>query len=57
MDNFFKKYGAKLKTIALILILVIPFLLYTAAMHGSVFQIKLFLVIMIGTMLFIMKKG
>jgi hypothetical protein len=57
MDNFFKKHGEKLKTIALILMLVIPFLLYTAAMHGTVFQVKLFLVLMVGTMLFIMKKG
>jgi hypothetical protein len=57
MENFFKKHGAKLKSIALIFMLVIPFLLYTAAMHGSIFQVKLFLVLMIGTMLFVMKKG
>ena len=57
MDNFFKKHGAKLKTIALICMLAIPFLLYTAAMHGSIFQVKLLLVLMIGTMLFVLKKG
>ena len=57
MGNFFKKHDAELKTIALILMLVIPFLLYTAAMHGSIFQVKLFLALMIGTMLFVLKKG
>jgi hypothetical protein len=57
MDNFFKKHGATLKVIALIFMLIIPFFLYTAAMHGSIFQVKLFLVLMIGTMLFVLKKG
>ena len=57
MDNFFKKHGAKLKTIALVFMLVIPFFLYTAAMHGTIFQVKLFLALMIGTMLFVLKKG
>ena len=56
MDNFFKKHGATLKAIALIFMLIIPFFLYTAAMHGSIFQVKLFLVLMIGTMLFVLKK-
>ena len=57
MDNFFKKHGTKLKSLALILMLAIPFLLYTAAMHGSIFQVKVFLVLMIGTMLFVLTKG
>ena len=57
MNNFFKKHGAKLKTIALIFMLVIPFFLYVAAIYGSNFQVKLFLGLMIGTMLFVMKKG
>ena len=57
MDNFLKKHGPKLKTIALIFMLVIPFFLYTAAMHGSLFQVKLFLALMIGTMLFVLTKG
>ena len=57
MDNFFKKHGAKLKTIALVFMLVIPFFLYTAAMHGTIFQVKSFLALMIGTMLFVLKKG
>ena len=57
MENFFKKYSAKLKTIALIFMLVIPFFLYAAAMFGSIFQLKLSLALMIGTMLFVMKKG
>ena len=57
MDNFFKKHSAKLKSIALIFMLAIPFLLYTAAMHGSIFQVKVFLVLMIGTMLYVLIKG
>ena len=57
MDNFFKKYSSKLKTLALIFMLVIPFFLYAAAMHGSILQVKLFLAFMIGTMLFVLKKG
>lgn len=57
MDIFFKKYGAALKAIALIFMLIIPFFLYTAALHGSIFQVNLFLVLMIGTMLFVLKKG
>ncbi len=57
MDNFFKKHALKLKAIALILMLVIPFFLYTAAMQGSIVQIKLLLALMIGTMLFVLKKG
>jgi len=56
MDNFFKKHGPKIKTIALIFMLVMPFFLYTAAMHGSSFQVKLFLALMIGTMLLVLKK-
>lgn len=56
MNNFLKKHGPKLQTIALIFMLVIPFFLYTAAMHGSIFQVKLFLALMIGTMLFVLKK-
>ena len=57
MENFIKKHSAKLKTAALILMLVIPFLLYWAASQGSVFQVKLFLALMIVNMLFVMKKG
>ena len=56
MENFFKKHSAKLKGMALILMLVTPFFLYAAAMHGSIFQIKLFLVLMIGVMLFVLIK-
>ncbi len=42
MNKFFSKHSAKLKTTALILMLLIPFLLYAAALHGSAFQVKLF---------------
>ena len=57
MNNFLRKHSGKLKTTALILMLLIPFLLYAAALHGSVFQVKLFLVLMTGNMLFLMKRG
>ena len=57
MENFFKKHGAKLKSLALIFMLVIPFLLYSAAMHGSIFQVKIILALMAGTMLFVLIKG
>ena len=57
MENFFKKRGIKLKSLALILMLAIPFWLYTAAMHGSIFQIKLFLVLMGSVMLYVLIKG
>jgi len=57
MNNFLRKHSGKLKTMALILMLLIPFLLYAAALHGSVFQLKLFLALMTGNMLFLMKKG
>ncbi|NIP32950.1 hypothetical protein GWO25_03580 [Candidatus Saccharibacteria bacterium] len=57
MDNFFKKHSKKLNSIALILMLAIPFLLYSAAMHGLIFQVKILLVLMIGTMLYVLIKG
>ena len=57
MNDFFKKYNATLKSLALILMLGIPFLLYQTAMHGSVFQVKLFFGLMMANMLFVMKKG
>ena len=57
MDNFLKKHSARLKTTALILMLVIPFLLYAAALYNSIFQVKLLLALLIGTMLFVMLKG
>jgi hypothetical protein len=57
MENFLKKHGAKLNTIALVLMLVIPFLLYGAAIHGSNMGLKLFLGLMAAMMLFVMRKG
>jgi hypothetical protein len=57
MDNFFKKHGVKLRSIALIFMLAIPFLLYTAAMNGLILQVKVFLVLMICTMLYVLIKG
>lgn len=57
MNHFFKKYSEALKSMALVLMLAIPFLLYQAATHGSLFQVKLFLGLFMANMLFIMKKG
>lgn len=57
MEKFLKKHGEKLKAVALILMLTIPFLLYWAAEQGSSIQVKLYLGLMIATMLFVMKKG
>jgi len=57
MDNFFKKHSARLKTTALILMLVIPFFLHAAALHNSIFQVKLLLSLMIGNMLYVMIWG
>jgi hypothetical protein len=57
MNKFIGKHSAKLKTTALILMLLIPFFLYAAAMHGSAFQVNFFLVLMAGNMLFVMVKG
>jgi hypothetical protein len=57
MDSFLKKHGTKLKTTALILMLVIPFLLYSAALHGSILLVKLVMAVFIVNMLFVMKNG
>jgi hypothetical protein len=57
MDSFFKKHANTLKTTALILMLAIPFLLYAAALHGSMLHVKLLMAIFIANMLFVMKNG
>ena len=57
METFFKKHGQRLKTAALILMLVIPFLLYAAASHDSMILVNLFLVLMGGNMLYVMLHG
>ena len=57
MENYLNKLTEKLKVVALILMLAIPFLLYWAAKHGSSIQVNLLLGFMIATMLFVMKKG
>jgi len=57
MENFLKKHSDRLKTTALILMLVIPFLLYAAASYDSIFQVNLWLAVMIGNMLFVVLKG
>lgn len=57
MDSLLKKHSTMLKTTALILMLVIPFLLYAAAWHGSILQVKLLIGIFVVNMLFVMKNG
>jgi len=57
MDTFLKKHSARLKTAALILMLVIPFFLQSAASINSIFLVNFFLVLMGGVMLFVMTKG
>jgi hypothetical protein len=57
MDKFVKKHAEKLNAVALILMLVIPFLLYKTAMQDSIIQVKVFLGLMIATMLYVMKWG
>jgi hypothetical protein len=37
--------------------LLIPFCLFAAAMHGSALQVNFFLALMAGNMLFVMIKG
>ena len=57
MAKFLKNHSETLKTVALILMLAIPFLLYWTAMQGSIIWVKVFLGLMIATMLIVMKKG
>jgi hypothetical protein len=57
MEKFLRTHSGKLKTTALILMLLIPFFLYAAAIHGSAFQVNCFLALMAGNMLFVMVKG
>ena len=57
MDNFFKRHSTRLKTTALILMLVLPFLLYAAASHNSMLQVKLLLALMGINMLYVMIRG
>ena len=57
MDNFLKKHDSLLKTTALILMLVIPFLLYAATAYDAIVQVKLLLVLMGADMLYVMLKG
>ena len=57
VEKFMEKHRAKLKIAALAAMLGIPFFLYSAALHGSDFQVKLFLTLMAGNMFLVMKKG
>lgn len=57
MNDFLKTHSATLKFIALILMLANPFLLYQAALKGSLFQVNLLLGLMMANMLFVMSKG
>jgi hypothetical protein len=57
MNKFISRHSAKLKTTALILMLLIPFFLFAAAMHGSAFWVYFFLALMAGNMLSVMIRG
>jgi len=57
MNEFFKKYSVQLKSMALILMLAIPFFLFQGAVQDSLFQVNLFLGLMMANMLFVMAKG
>ncbi len=57
MKAFFKKHAAGLQAAALTAMLLIPFLLYKAAMDGSDLLVKVLLGVMAANMLFVMKKG
>ena len=56
MVNFLKKHATKLNTIALIFMLGIPFLLYMGASQGSAIQVKVYLGLMVVTMMMVMRK-
>ena len=55
MVDFIKKHAANIRSVLLILMLVIPFLLYYFARAGSHTGVMLFLVIMGAVMLVAMK--
>lgn len=57
MTEFFKKHSARLKSIALILMLVLPCFLYQAAKIDSTLLLNFFFGLMIMNMLFVMHKG
>lgn len=57
MDRFFKKHAAKLKSIALILMLAIPFLLYTAVVQGPPLLVNMLLGLFVANMLLVLKNG
>ena len=57
MSEFFKKHSARLKAIALTLMLVMPYFFYKAAMNDSTLLLHFFLGVMMANMFFVMKKG
>jgi hypothetical protein len=57
MNRDFKKHAVKMNTIALILMLVLPFGLYAAANQGSPLVVKVLLGLFMLNMLFVMKSG
>ena len=57
MTDFFKNHGARLKSVALILMLIIPYFLYRAAINDSTFLLYFSFGLMAVNMLFVMKKG
>lgn len=57
MNRYLKKHAAVMNTIALILMLVLPFGLYAAANQGSQLVVKVLLGLFMLDMLFVMKNG
>ena len=57
MTKFFKNHSARLKYIALILMLIIPYFLYWTAINDFTFLLYFFGGLMMMNMLFVMKKG
>ena len=57
MDRFLYKHAVTLKSISLVLMLTIPFLLYAAVVRGTPFMVYMLLGLFILNMLFVMKNG
>lgn len=57
MNQFVKKHATLVNSIALILMLVLPFGLYAVANQGSQLVVKVLLGLFMLNMLFVMKNG
>ena len=57
MEHFLNRHAATLKALALVLMLVIPFLLYVAVVQGPPTLVNVLLGLFILNMLFVIKNG